>query len=70
MLEIIIISCVIGSIIWIVWKIRAHDRALKMAVLDQAWRTVLDDPHYMDRRQHEERKHEEEVRARRMAEDS
>jgi hypothetical protein len=56
MLEIIIIFCVVGSIAWIAWKVRAHDRTLEKAALDQAWRVVLDDPHYMDRRRYEESK--------------
>jgi hypothetical protein len=57
MLEIIIILCVVAGIVWIIRKVRAEDRALDDAALDQAWRIVLDDPNYMDRRHHEERKH-------------
>jgi hypothetical protein len=68
MFEILIIFCVIASIVWIVWKLRSHDRALKKATLDQAWRVVLDDPHYEHRREYEERRHEEEVRLRNEAE--
>jgi hypothetical protein len=68
MLEIVIIFCVVVSIVWIVWKLRAHDQALEKATLDQAWRVVLDDPHYEHRRQYEERKHEDEARLRREAE--
>jgi hypothetical protein len=64
MLEIIIMLCAVGSILWIVWKVRAHDRVLEKATLDQAWRIVLDDPHYANRRQYEERKHEDEARLR------
>jgi hypothetical protein len=41
MLEFIIIFCVVASIVWIVSKVRAHDRALENAALDQAWRIVL-----------------------------
>jgi hypothetical protein len=36
MLEIIIMLCAVGSILWIVWKVRAHDRVLEKATLDQA----------------------------------
>jgi hypothetical protein len=68
MLEIVIIFCVVVSIVWIVWKLRAHDQALEKATLDQAWRVVLDDPHYEHRRQYEERKHEDEAPLRREAE--
>jgi hypothetical protein len=68
MLEFIIIFCVVASIVWIVWKVRAHDRALENAALNQAWRIVLDDPHYAARRSYEERKHEDEARLRKQAE--
>jgi hypothetical protein len=69
MLEIVILLCVVVSIVWIVWKLRAHDGALENAALDQAWRIVLDDPHYEHRRKYEERKHEYEAQLRREAED-
>ena len=68
MLEIVILLCVVVSIVWIVWKVRAHDEALENAALDQAWRVILDDPHYEHRRQYEERKHEYEAQLRREAE--
>ena len=62
----IIIVCIVAFIVWVVWKVRAHDRALdkakETAALEQAWRAVLDDPHYEHRRQYEERKREEEAR--------
>lgn len=67
MLEIIIIFCAVASIVWIIWKVRAHDRVLRKATLDQAWRIVLEDPHYAHRRQYEERKHEDEARSRKEA---
>jgi hypothetical protein len=66
-MEIVIIISVIAGIIWIVWKARATSRAAKAAALDRAWREVLSDPDYPQRRDHEERKREK--RARRMAED-
>jgi hypothetical protein len=66
--EIIIILFLVASIVWIVRKVRAHDRALEKDALHQAWRIVLDDPHYVHRRQYEERKHEEEARLRKEAE--
>jgi|BarGraNGADG00212_1021973.scaffolds.fasta_scaffold157678_1 hypothetical protein len=56
MLEIIIILCMVAGIVWIIRKVWAEDRALDDAALDQAWRIVLDDPNYVDRRRHEERK--------------
>jgi len=55
-MEIILILFVVACIISIVWKVRTHNQALKKAALDQAWREVLDDPHYMERRHLEERK--------------
>ncbi len=68
MLEIVIIIFVVAAIAWVVQKLRAHDRALKRATLDQAWLIVLNDPHYEHRRQYEERRHEEEARLRKEAE--
>lgn len=65
-MELIIISSVIGGIILIIWKVRANSRAAKAAALDRAWREVLSDPNYLQRRDHEERKRED--RERRMAE--
>jgi hypothetical protein len=40
------------AIIWIVRSVKAH----KKAILDDAWREVLDDPNYLNRRSYEERK--------------
>jgi hypothetical protein len=36
--------------------------------VEQAWRIVLDDPHYAQRRQYEEHKRAEEARLRKEAE--
>jgi len=55
-MELIIIFLLICFIVWIVWRVRAKIRAQKSAALDDAWRTVLSDPNYPRRRQHEERK--------------
>jgi hypothetical protein len=65
-MEFIIIFSVIGGIIFIIWKVRANSRAAKAAALNRAWREVLSDPNYLQRRDHEERKRED--RERRMAE--
>ncbi len=57
-MEIIIIFCVAASIVLIVWKERSYKRSLRKAAreaaLDRAWREVLNDPNYMDRRRREE----------------
>jgi len=58
-MEIVIIFSIIAGIIWIIWKVRANSRAAKAAALDRAWREVLSDPNYLQRRDHEERKLEE-----------
>jgi FtsZ-interacting cell division protein ZipA len=55
MVAIIIIFIVIGCIAWVVWTPRKSKQALEKDALDQAWRDVLDDPHYMERRHYEER---------------
>jgi cbb3-type cytochrome oxidase subunit 3 len=57
MFEIIIILIVVGCIVWVVWTMRKHKHALAKIALDDAWREVLNDPHYIDRRRHEDRKH-------------
>jgi hypothetical protein len=55
MVAIIIIFIVVGCIAWVVWTPRKSKQALDKDALDQAWREVLDDPHYMERRHYEER---------------
>ncbi len=52
----IIILFLVASIAWVVWTERKSKQALDKDALDQAWREVLDDPHYMERRHYEERK--------------
>ena len=54
--EIAIVLIVIGNIVWVVWAVREYKRAKAKDILDQAWREVLDDPHYIERRHFEERK--------------
>ena len=58
-MEIIIFLLAGGSIVWIVWKARTENRALEKAALDDAWRLVLNDPDYMNRRRCEERKRDQ-----------
>ena len=64
---------VIVLIPWTVWKMFAREqrleKATKKATLEQAWRIVLADPHYEQRRQHEEHKHEVEAQLRKEAEE-
>ena len=55
-MELIIILVLIGIIVWVIWRARASMHAEKMALLDDAWRTVLSDPNYERRRQQEESK--------------
>jgi len=63
-MEFIIIILLVIALIWAVWKMRIKVRASREATLDQAWREVLDDPNYNHRRRYEERKREDEARAR------
>ena len=64
---------VIVLIPWSLWKMLARDKVLekaaKKATLEQAWHIVLADPHYEQRRQHEEHKHKVEAQLRKEAED-
>jgi hypothetical protein len=54
--EMMIVLIVFGCIAWVVWTVREYNELSKNADLDHAWRDVLDDPHYMERRRFEERK--------------
>jgi len=54
--EIVIVLIGVACVVWIVWKVREYEQAVTKGILDQAWREVLDDPHYMERRHLEERK--------------
>lgn len=55
-MEIIIIIFLVACIVWLVVKMRRRTMELDKAALDAAWRVVLDDPNYKDRRALEERK--------------
>ena len=63
-MELGILILVVACIIWIVWKLRASSRASNDAALAQAWRLVLNDPNYLHRRRYEERKRDDDARAR------
>ena len=56
MTEIIIILVVVVCIAWVAWTAQKSKQAFDKDALEQAWREVLDDPHYMERRHYEERK--------------
>ena len=56
MSEIIIILIIAGCIAWVVWAVREHRQVVENVALDHAWREVLNDPHYTERRHYEERK--------------
>ena len=55
MLDIIIVLIVV-AIAWAVWTARKHKHALDKIALHEAWREVLEDPHYIERRRYEERR--------------
>ena len=60
----IIILIVVAFIAWVVWTERKSKQVLDKITLNQAWREVLDDPHYIERRHYEERMRvEDEARA-------
>ena len=64
MIELTVIFIVVVFIAWVAWTERKSKLALDKDLLDQAWRDVLDDPHYMERRHYEERKRvEDQARA-------
>lgn len=53
-----IIFIVVAFVALVVWTVPEHKPALKVAALDGAWRKVLDDRRYMERRHYEEHKRE------------
>jgi hypothetical protein len=60
----IVILFMVASIAWVLWTERKSKQALEKDALDQAWREVPDDPHYIERRHYEERMRvEDEARA-------
>jgi len=61
--EIIFTFIAVACIVWGVWSVRKHRKAGDKAALDEAWREVLNDPHYVRRLDHEERKRLERKRA-------
>ena len=52
----IIVLVVVVCIAWVIWTEQKSKKALDKDALEQAWREVPDDPHYVERRQFEERK--------------
>jgi len=67
-MELIIIVCLAIVIVWIIFKVHAYDRHMdkiaRNGVLDEAWQTVLADPHYEQRRQFEEHRYKAEAKLR------
>jgi hypothetical protein len=67
-MEIVFIVVLVGCIILLFMKMRNRVYASDAATLAEAWRMVLDDPNYNERRPLEERKHVAEREARTLAE--
>jgi hypothetical protein len=63
-MEFIVIFSLLACIVWLVMKLRAEKKETKKAKLNEAWRTVLNDPEYIHRRRYEERVRAEEEQAR------
>jgi hypothetical protein len=49
----VLIGAAVVGLSWGIWR---HKRKQREAVLDSAWREVLADPHYLERRHLEERR--------------
>ena len=49
----VLIGATVGAFSWGIWR---HKRKQRQTVLDSAWQEVLADPHYLKRRQLEERR--------------
>jgi hypothetical protein len=56
-MEIAIIISLVVCVIWFATKVRNRAKESDEAVLANAWRVVLSDPNYKQRRPLEERKH-------------
>jgi hypothetical protein len=56
-MEIVIVILLVGAVIWLAFKLRGRFYASTEARLVDAWRVVLSDPSYEQRRPLEERKH-------------
>ncbi len=67
-MELIVVGCLAIVIVWIMFKVHTHDRHMdkiaRNGVLDEAWQTVLADPHYEQRRQFEEHRYKAEAKLR------
>ena len=75
-MEMIFLVGLVVVVVWsalTVWNMWTRDqrleKATKKATLEQAWHIVLADPHYEQRRQHEEHKQKVEAQLRKEAED-
>jgi hypothetical protein len=55
-MEIVIIIFLVVSVVWVARKMWNRAKASDEAVLGDAWREVLSDPNYKERRSLEERK--------------
>jgi hypothetical protein len=55
-MEFVFIGLVIAGIVWLVMGGRRRDAEANEATLSRAWRIVLDDPNYKERRAMEERR--------------
>lgn len=56
-MEILIIILLIGGALWAAFKLSRSANRATDSVLADAWRVVLSDPNYKNRRPLEERKH-------------
>jgi len=75
-MELIFLVGLVVVVVWsalTVWNMWTRDqrleKATKKATLEQAWHIVLADPHYEQRRQHEEHKQKVEAQLRKEAEE-
>jgi len=75
-MELILLAGLVAVLVWIAWTVwkwwkreQGLEKATEKATLEQAWRIVLADPHYEQRRQYEEHKQKVEAQLRKEAED-
>ncbi len=67
--QVIVILIVVGCVAWLIWTVQEYGQAQasEKIALAQAWREVLDDPNYTERRRFEERKRVEDDEHQRAA---
>ncbi len=63
-MELVIIFLLVALIAFLMMRSRRKEKRRHDMALSEAWRVVLDDPHYVHRRRYEEKLREDDLRLR------